>query len=102
MCLEHDGDPRSDSSRDLETGRSLTPETSSGSQPLFVIIAVAAAVTLAQAYEYIFPLGHGWTYDYGAGLETIPVHFALVQSTCDRGSIGPIRSRRHRSVILLW
>jgi hypothetical protein len=52
MCLEHDGDPRSDSSRDLETGRSLTPETSSGSQPLFVIIAVAAAVTLAQAYYF--------------------------------------------------
>ena len=84
MCLEHDGDSRSDSSRDLETGRSLTPETSSGGQPLFVIIAVAAAVTLAQAYEYIFPLGHGWTYDYGAGLETIPVHFALV----DQHAIG--------------
>jgi hypothetical protein len=49
-----------------------------GREPLFVIIAVAAVIALAQAYEYIFPLGHGWVYDYGAGLETIPVHFALV------------------------
>ena len=39
---------------------------------------VAAGAALTQAYEYIFPLGHGWVYDYGAGLETIPVHVALV------------------------
>ena len=39
---------------------------------------VAAGAALTQAYEYIFPLGHGWFYDYGAGLETIPVHVALV------------------------
>jgi hypothetical protein len=47
-------------------------------QPTLFIIALAAVMALAQAYEYIFPLGHGWVYDYGAGLETIPVHFALV------------------------
>jgi hypothetical protein len=56
----------------------LAREIFSSRRPLFVIIASAAAVALAQAYEYIFPLGHGWAYDYGAGLETIPVHFALV------------------------
>jgi hypothetical protein len=43
-----------------------------------MIVLIAAALALMQAYEYIFPLGHGWVYDYGAGLETIPVHFALV------------------------
>src|SRR5260370_11839025 len=42
------------------------------------MIAVAAAVTLAQAYEYIFPVGHGWKSGDGVGIETIPVHFALV------------------------
>ena len=42
-----------------------------------------------QAYEYIFPLGHGWVYDYGAGLETIPVHVALVNQQALGASLAP-------------
>src|SRR4051794_13774030 len=62
---------------------------SSGRQPSFVIVVVAAAVALLQAYEYIFPLGHGWVYDYGAGLETIPVHFALFDQHAMGGALAP-------------
>ena len=50
---------------------------------------VAAGAALTQAYEYIFPLGHGWVYDYGAGLETIPVHVALVNQHALGSSLAP-------------
>ena len=50
---------------------------------------VAAGAALTQAYEYIFPLGHGWVYDYGAGLETIPVHVALVNQQALGSSLAP-------------
>src|SRR5260370_1711414 len=53
------------------------------------MIAVAAAVTLAQAYEYIFRVGHGWSCEYGAGLETIPVHFALVNDQAIGDPLAP-------------
>jgi hypothetical protein len=43
------------------------------------VILISAAFVLLQCWEYIFPLGRGWIYDYGAGLETIPTHLALVR-----------------------
>ena len=55
----------------------------------FLIAAVAAAVTFIQAYEYIFPLGQGWVYDYGAALETIPVHLALMNQHVLGGPLAP-------------
>src|SRR5712692_10396216 len=55
----------------------------------FAIVAVAAATALAQAYEYIFPLGHGWVYDYGAGLESIPVHIALINQHAIGAPLAP-------------
>ena len=58
-------------------------------KPFSVIVLVAAASALTQAYEYIFPLGHGWAYDYGAGLETIPVHVALVNQHALGSSLAP-------------
>jgi hypothetical protein len=54
-----------------------------------MIVAVAAAVAFVQAYEYLFPLGYGWIYDYGAGLETIPVHRALVSQQVMGGLLAP-------------
>jgi hypothetical protein len=60
-----------------------------GPRPSLMIVLVAAAVALIQAYEYIFPLGHGWVYDYGAGLETIPVHFALVNQHAMGALLAP-------------
>jgi hypothetical protein len=63
--------------RPNETAR--REDISSHKQSFLVIAAAAATVALAQAYEYIFPLGRAWVYDYGAGLETIPVHVALVK-----------------------
>ena len=58
-------------------------------KPSWVIMLVAAGAALTQAYEYIFPLGHGWVYDYGAGLETIPVHVALVNQHALGSSLAP-------------
>jgi hypothetical protein len=43
------------------------------------IIVAGATFALLQSWEYIFPLGRGWIYDYGGGLETVPVHLALAQ-----------------------
>jgi hypothetical protein len=47
------------------------------------IILAGAIFALLQSWEYIFPLGQGWIYDYGAGLETVPVHLALAQQSLD-------------------
>lgn len=63
--------------------------TNSCQQSSIIILFVAAASVFGQAYEYIFPLGRGWVYDYGAGLETIPVHIALVNQHALGGSLAP-------------
>jgi len=63
--------------------------TASCWQPLFIVLFAAAASAFGQAYEYIFPLGRGWIYDYGAGLETIPVHIALVNQHALGSSLAP-------------
>jgi hypothetical protein len=58
-----------------------------GRQPSFMVVAAAAA--WLQVYEYIFPLGHGWVYDYGAALETIPIHIAPVNQHAIGASLAP-------------
>src|SRR5262245_33226403 len=58
-------------------------------QARLMIVASAAAVAFAQACEYIFPLGHGWAYDYGAALETIPTHFTLANQHAIGALLAP-------------